>query len=303
VRRKARNRVAAVALVAFVAGVVLATGQVSGTFALFTAETENAPSTFSGGWVNAPTALTVVPWGYGGSFAWTVGNTGSSPFDTISSQQLEGGDQDSTNNCTSPTYNAIGTALGAAATSATDGESSATNGHYFCYEMQDFKNSWYADAAFSPAPVHVGLIVTSVALANGTHMTNKVDSGDTIKITFNQNVSNVPGSPKVCQRNVGAGTGIIFIGDTGTCNGTSESYTIGKITGVTEGGNGNSNASASVASNVVTVTLSQNGQNSSNVTPVFTPSATTITSTNGSPVAAPCTSSTYNCTPTPSGNF
>ena len=54
--RRARNRAAAAAAVALVAGILLAGGQVSGAFALFTGETTNKASTFSGGWIPAPSA-------------------------------------------------------------------------------------------------------------------------------------------------------------------------------------------------------------------------------------------------------
>ena len=49
--QKARNWAAAAASIALLAGGALAYGQVSGTFAIFTAETENPNSTFNGSWI------------------------------------------------------------------------------------------------------------------------------------------------------------------------------------------------------------------------------------------------------------
>jgi len=175
------------------AALLFATGLVAGgsTFASFTAETENTTATFAGGWVGAPTGLTVTPSGYNGVLAWSPATHG------LDGQQLYGVD-----NGTSASCPASGTSLAtlAAATStytdsstSVDNPRSGVNGHYVCYQLASTRSgsSWTSTASF-PATV-LGLVPTSVSGASTSPITGGTS---TITIVYNQGVT-VPASTTI----------------------------------------------------------------------------------------------------------
>lgn len=187
---QARIWAATAASILLVAGGVLAYGQTSGTFALFTADTQNPSAVFQGGWVAGPTGFnTPVASGNGEYFTWTVGNHG------VAAQEVYFADQGSTSNCTGASYsNSLysgGTALGAGVASI-DGAGSGTSsnvpaanqGDYICYRIRSTNNAWYADSNVGTA-VQVGLVPTSFASnAGGT-----IDKHTTFTINFNHPIS------------------------------------------------------------------------------------------------------------------
>jgi predicted outer membrane repeat protein len=226
VSRRARLRLAAAALIALVAGVVLATGRLTGTFALFTAETENQASTFSGDWVAAPTGLGApsTPAGLGATLTWTHATHG------VTGQEIWYAHNGTTANCTAVTYAGLvtGGSLSATANTITgssspnDQVSSAYNGEELCYQIRSTHNTWYTAANFSV--IQVGFVPTGVSYTGA----GKISSGSTITITFNQNVSYSGGAITVCTFT----SGTILIGDTG-CAGAGDTPTIGKLVGGT----------------------------------------------------------------------
>ncbi|MGH2934770.1 MAG: hypothetical protein ACRDL2_09720, partial [Gaiellaceae bacterium] len=77
---------AVVALLALVAGASLAYGQVTGTFAIFTAETKNADAQALGGSVDQATSPQLAVAGYGASLTWQAGATG------VASEEIDAAD-------------------------------------------------------------------------------------------------------------------------------------------------------------------------------------------------------------------
>lgn len=277
--------VAAVAL--FVAAGVAVAARIG-----FTGETSST-NTVAHGWIGPPTALQApTPSGYDAVLSWTPGTHGP-----VTGQQLWGFDNGTTSNCTGVTYATLNAMPSATTNSYTKANTSTVNGHWLCYQMVSTSaSSWTSSADFTP--VQLGLVATSVAIANsGT--SGKITTGDTITITFNQPVlvSSVPTAPVVC---TGTSATVIFIGDTSNCTNTSDSYTIGVLSGITvSGGKQKLNSTASVSGSTVTVTIGQNGQNASG-TGTFT-AAAGIQSLAATDRAAACTAA--NCKPTSSGGF
>lgn len=277
---------------ALTAGALLAVFPVRGEFATFSAETENSTSAFAGGWIPAPTGLTVNgPAGYGADLTWVSGASSSTPSpNPVTGQQLFGvdGGTGASASCGS-SYSYLSTMSGPTTTNYTDPGSSGENGHWYCYEMVSTSAStWTTPATFSP--VRVGLYVTGVHIANGGSGSNRMNSGDTITITFNQDI-NTPTTNRFCAVNSG-GNDVIILGDTrtfGTCR-TTDSYTIGEITGVTVSASINAiTENVSVSGNVLTVRLTANTTRTATgvAGSTFTPS-TSVTSAVGG--AAACTS-------------
>jgi hypothetical protein len=267
---------------------------VGGTFALWDGATTNSSSPLEAGWIDPPSGLgTPAPSGYGASFTWTPGTHGP-----VTGQQLWAVDGGTGGSASCGAYALDSTMASASTSSYTSTGSSANNGHWRCYEMVSTSaTAWTATAAFTP--IRVGLYPKAVAITNhGT--SGSIDSGDTIAITFNQNV-NAAASTQVCTFQGASGTGVILIGDSTCSNSSTDAYTVGKITGVTVGGSSGShqgrNTTVSTSNATVTVTVSQNGQTVSG-TATFTASAS-ITSSTGS--AAACTAS-Y-CQVTATGGF
>jgi hypothetical protein len=315
VSRRARTRAAAAALVALIAGGTLAFGQFSGTFAIFTSETENQNAVFKGSWIPAPSGATSSLDGTPYSqehLAWTSGHSAATPSpNPVTGQTIlyaDGGDGTSAS-CGS--YSSFGTV---ASTATTDDATGTNLGDWWCFEVQSTSSaattsgSWTAGPlVFTPRQI---LVPLSVLVTNGGTGSNRMNSGDTIKITFNQNV-NTPATHTFCGVNNGAND-VIFIGDTkasgATCTAT-DTYTIGKITGVT--------VSATITALTETVTMSGTNGWTSNVmtvkitanststatfgTPVFLTS-TSVTAVTGSQVACQSTAGPT-CTTGPTGTF
>lgn len=287
-----KHRLIAALVLALMGGALLAAFPVRGEFASFSAETENSSSAFAGGWIPAPTSLTVNgPAGYGAGLTWVSGASASAPSpNPVTGQQLFGvdGGTGASASCGS-SYALLSTMSGPTTTTYTDPGSSGENGHWYCYEMVSTSAStWTTPATFSP--VRVGLYVTAVHVANGGGGSNRMNSGDTITITFNQDI-NTPAANHFCAINSGAND-VIILGDTrtaGTCA-TGDAYTIGKITGATISASITPlTESASVAGNVLTVRVTANStRTATGVAGATFTSSTSVTSAVGG--AAACTS-------------
>ncbi len=288
-----KHRLIATLVLALTGGGLLAAFPVQGEFATFTAETENAGSSSPGGWIPGPTGLTVNgPAGYGADLTWVSGASAAAPSpNPVTGQQLFGvdGGTGASASCGS-SYGYLSTMAGAATTNYVDPGSSGENGHWYCYEMVSTSAGSWTSPAVTFSPVRVGLYVTGVHIANGGSGSNRMNSGDTITITFNQDI-NTPSANHFCAVNSGRND-VIILGDTrgsGTCN-TGDSYTIGEITGVTISASITPlTETAGVAGNVLTVRLTGNSTRTATgvAGSTFTPS-TSITSAVGG--AAACTS-------------
>ena len=108
----ARRWVAAAAMLLLVAGGALAYGQTSGTFAIFTAETENPNAVFQGSWI-PPIASTTSSLVTSGSYnqvqlSWTLGTIPPSGH-PITGYSVEYADGGSTGSASCGSYGAFST--------------------------------------------------------------------------------------------------------------------------------------------------------------------------------------------------
>lgn len=263
-----------------------------GTFAIWDGSTSNASSAFAAGWVGPPTGLgTPTVRGYGASLAWTPGTAGP-----VTGQQLWGADGGTGGSASCGSYGSLVTMASATTASYNYAGSSTYNGHWYCYRMVSTSaTAWTASASFTP--LRVGLFPTGTAALSNTGTAGTLTNGDKVTVTFNQNI-NAPTGTRVCAFSGASGSGVLLLGDS-TCSTTSDSYTLGKITGLTIGGSGHTllTATSSRTSATLTVTITQTGPTVSG-TGTFTAS-TSITSSTGS--AAACQSS--NCQVSTSGGF
>jgi hypothetical protein len=258
----------------------------------FTAETQ-ATATFAGGWVGPPTGLaTPTPSGYDAALSWTPGTHGP-----VTGQQVWAVDNGTSSTCPSSGFTLAATVPSASTSAYTVSNNSSVNGHWLCYQLVSTSaTSWTASANFSA--VQLGLVAKTVVITNSGNA-NKVTNGDKITITFNQNVlaSSVPTTTAVC---TGVVATQIYVGDT-SCTNTSDPITIGVISGISvSGGKQKLNSTASVSGAVVTITVGQNGQNTSGAATSFVP-ASTILSAATTDQATACVAA--NCQPVPTGGF
>jgi hypothetical protein len=264
---------------------------VGGTFAIWDGATTNASSPLEAGWIPPPTNLaTPAPVGYGATLTWTAG---ASPATGTKVSSADGGTAAS---ASCGTYGSATTVTSPTTVSGT----SAANGHWWCYQLASASATAWQSKTAAFTPVRVGLYPVSVAIANGRN-SGSLDSGDTIKIVFNQNIASVSGT-KVCTFAGASGTGAVLIGDSTCSNSATDSYTIGKLTGVSVGGSGSQsrNATISRSNATISVSVSQNGQTVTG-TATFTAS-TSVTSSVGS--AQACTSaSAPTCKAVATGGF
>jgi hypothetical protein len=306
VTRKGLRRVggAGAVLVACTA-LALSTGVVPASFALLSGETTNAGSVVAGGWVVAPSSLTATASGYDVNFGWTAGNHG------VLGQRLLGGDAGTTNSCASVVYSAIANMASATTASYTHANvgSGTTNGHYYCYQLVSTSQAlstlttptgWTATA--SVGPLLVGLIATGVSIAPaGT--ANRIDSGDKITLTFNQ-APNTTGTTTKVSAVTGSNTN--YIGDGETTCGTSDTFSIGKLTGKTISGTRTFNATlGGTGTTTLTITLPGGSGSTANLSGsgawTFTPAAEL--KSNATTDQATICSSGSNCLPTTSSTF
>ena len=251
---------------------VLSTGIVGSTLAIFNGETQNAASSFAGGWIDAPSALTAGASGYDVALGWTPGTHGP-----VTGQTLNGVNNGTNSNCTGAAYAFVAT-LGSAIATYTDSSrgNAGNNGNWFCYQLVSTSATvWTAQAS---KPLQVGLATTGIAIANvGTD--NSVDAGDTITLTFNQKTNlAASGSLKVCVARVGHDHHRRHRGRCGCM--TRDAIHVGVITGVTIGTSrlygGSTFTARTSAPWTTTITLVGGGTSTYSGTATFTPSASIL---------------------------
>lgn len=301
-RRILRSAGGAVVVLAFVA-LLLSSRPLGDTLALFNGETQNAGSTFAGGWVDAPAGPTATASGYDTALTWTPGTHGP-----VTGQQLVGVDNSTSSNCTGAAYALLATMASASTATYTDANRAnlSNDGNWFCYAMVSTSATvWTAQTAF-PA-LQIGLAATAVTTANNAHA-NRIDNSDTITITFNQRTNVGTANIRMC---VWA-SGSIVLGDTtGSCGSAADPYSLGRLTlsGATISGNGSSGgthvAVSATAPWTVTVTVAGFGGTSlisGTPTWTFTPSAT-VKSNAVTDQATACTAARTTCQPTTTTSF
>jgi hypothetical protein len=291
-------RQAAVALACLSAiAIALSTGAVGSTFAVFNAETQNAGSSFAGGWIDPPGSLAVTPSGYDVGFSWTPG-----AHPPMTGQTLQGFDNGTSSSCTGAVYATIATLASATATYTDSNRGAAANGDWYCYQLVSTSASnWTAQASKA---LQVGLAATGVSLANGG-TNNSIDAGDTITLTFNQQTNlGASGTTKVCV----VSPGTIVLGDVtgGSSCGAGDGASIGKLTGETLGSSQlyRSSTFTTSASAPWTLVIKLVGSGSATYAgnATFVPSASVLSAA-ATNRASLCTATTANCQPTTSTHF
>jgi hypothetical protein len=280
-----------------VAGGVLAFGQVSGTFAIFTADAENPGNLAAGGWVPPPTGLSDVVTGGNNNkveLDWTSGSQASQPNpNPVTGQELDIADGGSGASASCGAYTEVST-YGANKSTVNDGGTGVPTADWWCYQMVSTTDgTWTSSAAFPPFQLLVPLSVTFSGDGDGI-----LESGETITITFNQPVasSSLSIGSGICQ--VKGNSGSVILGYSGTCNG-SASYAIGKITSIkVTGATGGTAATVNVAGDVVTITATAAGQTIASGDGTFV-AADSVT--NSSNATAACIAA--ECKVAPSGSF
>jgi hypothetical protein len=286
----------------WMASAALATGVVPGVGAVFTADTENQNAAFSGSWIPPPSGTSsAVPTAspYGAlSLTWTSGASAAAPSPSpVTGQTLQFADGGSGASASCGAYGSPQSLASATASTTVSGSPVAD---WWCYELESTSASNWTSNWVTFTPLQIFVPTSVVFQATGTQA-GKMDSGDKIVITFNQNVGTISTPIDVC---INPTANTTFVGDTSNCNNAADGYSIGKLTGWTvAGGKQNKNTSAvSVSGSVVTITLGGGGT-SGNVTgnAMFTASSTGVLSSGSLHACSSASSPT--CTVTSSGSF
>ena len=325
----ARRWVATAALLLLVAGGALAYGQTSGTFAIFTAETENPNAVFQGGWIPAPTTSSIVIGGTGNLQAvmtWALGTwtgTGSNPQTGDNVLFADGGSNTSAS-CPGGTYGTTADTINNT-TTLTDSLTGTPNTDWWCYQViATSSGTWTSQPATFTAVRP--LVPTALTTANGG-TSGKMDQNDTITIQYDSNqnepVSYSGGNVFVCAYAGASGSGWIVIGDSSVAGGSTtnsacsgsgsgDTATIGKISNitVTMGGSGSSRlfygSSVTPSTSTIQVKLGTAGGNGTNAIATvtgngtFTPAGSAVTATTGG--WTQCTTAST-CTPSQTMSF
>jgi hypothetical protein len=308
VSRKGLRRVSgAGAVLLACTALALSTGVVPSAFALFSGETTNASSVVAGGWTLPPTGLAASVSGYDVALSWTAGTHG------VNGERLLGVDNGTTNSCSGVTYAALANMAAATTASYTHVNvgASTANGHYYCYQLLSTSTALTSltsatgwTAAATVGPIRVGLVTNSVANANGG-TSGRVDGGDKIVLTFNQPTNFTASTIKVCA--VSGASGGIYLGDGATTCGSSDSYSLGKLTGKTIAATRTFTNVPVSGSGTTTLTITLNTGSGSTATLsgtsawTFTPAAGILSS--ATTHQATICSSGSPCTPTTSSSF
>jgi hypothetical protein len=286
----ARKWVAAAAVLLLVAGGALAYGQTSGTFAIFTAETENPNAVFQGSWIppiQSPTSALVTS----GSFnqvqlSWSLGAIPPSgtPITGYSLEYSPGG---SSGSASCAAYGPISNPS-SSPTSVTGTDIS----QWWCFRIHATSATVWTSATVAFTPQRI-LVPTSVTLNNKTgQAASTMEAGDTITVNYNQAVS-VSGTITVSSC-----TNTVVIG--GACGAAGS---IGTIAGFTNIAHARGFTSSTISgSGTATLTITLVGNQTTNITGGGTFTAGTGVVLNSNNAEGVCTASST-CTAPSSGDF
>jgi hypothetical protein len=233
----ARRWAAAAALVLLVAGAALAFGQVSGTFAIFTADTENPNTAAAGGWIPTPTnqtsSINNVSTYSTEKLTWTTasGVNPPNPNRVTGTTVLyaDGGDGTGTASCPSTVsgYTSFSTGLSSGATvTGTD----IPDWWCFAIESTSTTAGTWTTSDIATFPAQELFTPDGDVTLNNHGTTGRIDTNDTIIVTYNQkrgawNGGNGTINVLLCT------SGRVEMG-TGTQNCTSTTPNYGLITGL-----------------------------------------------------------------------
>jgi hypothetical protein len=214
---------------------------VPATQAALTAAATNPATGFATTALYAPASLTPAAAGHDVQLSWPSGQNGSG-------YAVLGAANGTSSDCTGATLASVGTAAG---TTFTDTGRYAPQGTYVCYQVATTYAGWTSVQNNPLAAVQLGVVASSVQLANNTNsagcsgagsgtfgQAGKLDCGDQVVLAFNQPLdpATIPaGTTTVCANQT---SNTVWLGSTatsGTCAAT-ETVHLGKLTGGTVGG-------------------------------------------------------------------
>jgi hypothetical protein len=274
---------------------------IGGSQASFNAKGVNPNNVFATTALYAPSGLTATTSGHNVNLSWSAGTNGNG-------YAIRGVANGTSSNCSSVTYGSVGTSSG---TSYTDSGRYTPQGTWFCYQVATSYASWTSVNSNPGAAAQIGVVATSVVAGNGG-TSGRLDSGDTITVTFNQAIttgSGPSGTDTVCSVN-GA---TIMVGSnttSGAC-GPGEAVDLGKLTGGTTSARGRWNATYAWSSGNTRLTITlgtrTNGAGNVNASGTWTlnptTTATKLLSATGSFHACDTNTGGGNCLPTMTGSF
>ena len=205
-------------LAASVAAIAIA-GAAPGTFAAFSGTVRNGGNDFALTSLYAPGNLTATPAGNAVDLAWTAGQNGNG-YAILSAPAPD----PLVNDCAGASYSAVATQPG---TSYTDPVSTPP-GTWRCYTVQTSYHSWTSVEGNPVAGARLGFVASMASFANVGNP--RIDTGDSITITFNQPVATATGPQAgntICWQNDRISLGSTGIG---SCSAT-EMPRLGFLTG------------------------------------------------------------------------
>ena len=248
----------------------------------------------------APGSLTATASGHDVAVSWPAGSGGSG-------YKLFAVANGTSSNCSAASFANLTTT---ASLTYTDTGRYTPQGTYECYQVETTYNTWYSVSGNPTAAAQLGFVASSVAVTNGG-VAGKLDTGDTIVVTYNQAVNTATGPATTDNVCTDTGTNTIVLGSTGagaTC--ATSPATLGTITGLTVSKKSRYDATWAwnAAHTTLTITIGANTAGSAaNITGAgtFDPTTTAggMLSTTGGFHNCDTNTGGANCLPTPTGGF
>lgn len=170
----------------------------------------------------APASITPTPAGHNVNVSWPAGANGSG-YQLLAAA-----------NGTSSTCPGTGMTLLTSTTllAYTDTNRFTPQGTYECYQVHTTYGTWSSISGNPTAAAQIGFVASSVAVTNGG-TAGRIDTGDTIVVTYNQPVNTTTG-PAATENVCATNTNVIVIGSTGIgTNCTVTPVSLGTMTGYT----------------------------------------------------------------------
>ena len=248
----------------------------------------------------APGSLTATPSGHDVTVSWSAGSNGSG-------YKLLAVANGTSSNCSAASFANL---TATASLTYTDTGRYTPQGTYECYQAQTTYNAWNSVSGNPTAAAQLGFVAAGVAITNGG-VAGKLDTGDTIVVTYNQAVNTATGPSGTNNVCTDTGTNTIVLGSTGagaTC--ATSPATLGTITGMTISKKSRYNATWAWngAHTALTVTIGASSAGSAATTTgtgTFKPTttATGMLSTIGAFHNCDTNTGGANCLPAPTGGF
>ena len=248
----------------------------------------------------APGSLTATPSGHNVAVSWTAGSNGSGyKLLTVANGM--------SSNCSAASFAAL---TATASLTYTDTGRYTPQGTYECYQVQTTYNTWNSVSGNPTAAAQLGFVAAGVVITNGG-VAGKLDTGDTIVVTYNQAVNTATGPASTDNVCTDTGTNTIVLGSTGAgANCATSPATLGTITGMTVSKKSRYAATWTwnAAHITLTITIGANTAGSAATitgTGTFNPTttATGMLSTIGAFHNCDTNTGGANCLPTPTGGF